>query len=126
MTSASGLESQVDWRSAFMRSCRTPFNVFTTSQYSVVEVGSALKTCIVRLSQSKVVSGGTDGHVLLFDRTTKQKLKEFEGHAGHVRAIQFDDVALFSGAGDCTWRVSPCISDAIIKLTVCLGFIGTV
>ena len=103
---AEGYDPMVHWRNAFIKFSRSSLNMFSSVEFDLVEYGKHNSmTLVVRLSPTRVVCGGGDRDVLVFDRASRDQIQSFSGHTGNVRSIQFDESRLFSGSADHSWCV---------------------
>ena len=68
-------------------------------------VGQGCSVTAISLKATEIVSGGSNGVVILWDISSASILRKFEGHTGPIRAIQFDAARVVSGSADGDVRV---------------------
>ena len=69
-------------------------------------VGQGCPVSAVMHAEAEVVTGGTNGKILVWDIETGNILRRCEGHIGPVTCVRFDATKIISGGHDKTIRIS--------------------
>jgi hypothetical protein len=108
------------WKNAFMMQTRADKDWLNPKRKlrSTLYAGHTNIIRTVDFDETKIVSGGEDKSIIVWNRETRQQEKKITEHTGIVHSLTFTDKVLVSGGGDNVIKIFDVADDYKCKATI--------